>query len=66
MATGKYFISSMSTVLTFSLDGIDYKDPKEKAKIDTQVEKKVKEIVDQLKLSHTKFEDPDFGPNEKV
>lgn len=34
-------------------------------KFDEKVEKKVKEIIDKLKQSHTKFEDPDFGPTAK-
>lgn len=34
-------------------------------KIETKVESKVKEIINKLKSSHAKFEDPDFGPTEK-
>lgn len=34
----------------------------EEDKINKKVERKVKEIIDQLKISHNKFEDPDFGP----
>lgn len=41
------------------------KDKKVIIDIDRQVEKKVKEVVDKLKVSHEKFTDPDFGPNEK-
>ena len=41
------------------------KDKKVLNDIDRQVEKKVKEVVDKLKVSHEKFTDPDFGPNEK-
>jgi hypothetical protein len=33
-------------------------------KIDKELEQKVKVIVDKLKISHNKFVDPDFGPNE--
>lgn len=36
----------------------------EQAKINVKVEAKVKEIVNKLKMSHAKFEDPDFGPLE--
>lgn len=31
-------------------------------KIEEKVEKKIKELVDQLKAQHSKFEDKDFGP----
>lgn len=31
-------------------------------KIETKVEKKVKDLVDNLKVKHAKFEDGDFGP----
>jgi hypothetical protein len=47
------------------MTGINLKDAEEVKKIDKKVEAKVKEIVDNLKHSQTKFEDPDFGPNEK-
>lgn len=47
------------------VSGKNVNDPIEIEKIDKRVEKKVKEIVDGLKVSHGKFEDPDFGPNEK-
>ena len=54
----------MSTVYTFPLDGVDLKNPDHIAKIDRVVEGKVKAIIDKLKVSHQKFEDPDFGPTE--
>ena len=38
--------------------------PNDLAKIEVEVEAKVGEIVKQLKASNTKFNDPDFGPNE--
>lgn len=34
----------------------------EEDKINKKVERKVKEIIDKLKTTHSKFEDPDFGP----
>jgi hypothetical protein len=57
------FYMSMSTVLSFDVDGIDMKSPDELKKIDRKVEAKVKEIVDKLKATHQQFADPDFGPN---
>ena len=33
--------------------------------INQKVEAKVKQVVDKLKISHEKFSDPDFGPNDK-
>ena len=44
--------------------GINLALKEEQAKINLKVEAKVKEIVDKLKMSHSKFEDPDFGPQE--
>jgi hypothetical protein len=55
-----YIISKMSTVLVINMDGKDLK--QEEDKINKKVEKIVKEIIDQLKTNHSKFEDPDFGP----
>ena len=43
---------------------ITKKDDKNWDNIDKLVVSKVKEIVDKLKISHEKFSDPDFGPNE--
>lgn len=34
-------------------------------KIEAPIKALVKKITDKLKASHTKFVDPDFGPNEK-
>ena len=45
--------------------GKNIKDPKFIEKVDKQVEAKVKQVVDELRISHEKFNDPDFGPNEK-
>lgn len=45
--------------------GINLKDRGEQKKIEGKIEAKVKEIVNKLKSTHEKFEDPDFGPNEK-
>ncbi len=41
------------------------KDKEEVKKIDLSIEAKIRVIVDKLKVSHEKFEDPDFGPREK-
>ena len=60
----KPFYSKMESVLSINVDGIDLSDPKEQAKLNLVVEKKVKDYVDKLKSSHTKFEDVDFGPQE--
>lgn len=60
----QYIISKMSTVLVVNVDGVDFSSDSEKAKINAKVETKVKEIITKLKISHTKFEDPDFGPND--
>ena len=45
--------------------GVNLALKEEQAKINAKIEAKVKEIVNKLKISHTKFEDPDFGPSEK-
>lgn len=45
--------------------GVNLKNPAEMKKIETKIESKVKDIVNKLKASHGKFEDKDFGPNEK-
>jgi hypothetical protein len=60
----QYIVSKMSTVLVVNVDGVDFSSDTEKAKINAKVETKVKEIITKLKISHTKFEDPDFGPND--
>lgn len=65
MSSDKYIIQSMKNVVICSIDGIDFSSPGEQVKIEAVVEKKVKEVVQQLKANHSKFEDPDFGPNEK-
>lgn len=59
----KCFYEKMSTVLRkpFSKEIDLEKLEEEFAK---SVEKKVKEITDVLKASHSKFEDPDFGPKD--
>lgn len=49
--------------VTFMI-GINLALTEEQAKINLKVEAKVKEIVNKLKMSHAKFEDPDFGPLE--
>ena len=65
MSSNKPFYSRMNgTVLEVNIDGLDLKDSKQMAKIDKQVEARVKEIVEDLKSSHSKFEDPHFGPME--
>ena len=45
--------------------GINLKDSVKQKEIESKIEGKVKEIVNKLKASHEKFEDKDFGPNEK-
>lgn len=65
MTHREYIISKMSTVVVIPVDGIDLTLDKEQAKINAKVETFVKNIINKLKISHTKFEDPDFGPNEK-
>ena len=67
----KPFFASMTTVVSFDISGIDIRDstgddsPEVKALIRKHVEPKVKAIVDELKASSRKFEDPDFGPTIK-
>eukprot|EP01041_Mallomonas_annulata_P003480 gene3480-6926_t len=56
---GACFFEKMTTVLRIPFNG-----SKTIANLDQQVEKKVKEIIAKLKASHSKFEDPDFGPTE--
>lgn len=40
-------------------------DPKEQERIEKKIESLVKKIVVELKSSHAKFEDKDFGPNDE-
>ena len=61
----KYIVAKMPTVIIVPVDGINLKLEAEQKKIEAKVEAKVKEIVNKLKASHEKFEDPDFGPTEK-
>eukprot|EP01032_Pedospumella_encystans_P037559 gene37559-42542_t len=61
----KYIVAKMSTVIVVPVDGVDLKNAAETKKIETKVEAKVKEIINKLKSTHEKFEDLDFGPNEK-
>ena len=56
-----------ATVLAIDVDGKDLSNTSEASKsewskINNLVEAKVKEIIDGLKASHSKFVDPDFGP----
>lgn len=53
------------TIYEIFIIGINIADEREKEKIDKKVESKVKEIVEKLKESHSKFVDIDFGPTEK-
>lgn len=53
-------ISPIITLIAHT--GKDLDDKAEIDRMDKKVEKRVKELVDQLKASHNKFEDPDFGP----
>ena len=61
----KYIVANMSTVVVVPVDGVNVKDPAVIKKIESKIEAKVKEIVNKLKTTHEKFEDPDFGPSEK-
>ncbi len=76
----KYIIDGMATVVVCPIDGKDKKvflsflhikyeikglQRSDWDKFDEKVEKRVKDIIDKLKQSHTKFEDPDFGPTGK-
>lgn len=55
-----------SVVIAFTLHtGVNLKIPKEQKKVELKIEAKLKDIIQKLKASHSKFEDPDFGPNEK-
>ena len=54
-----YIISKMSTVFCYPLEDSSEKDS---TKIDKDVEKNVKAIIDKVKSSGQKFVDPDFGP----
>lgn len=47
------------TIFVYPLVGLS---PQDLAKIDSKVELEVKKIIDKLKVSHAKFEDPNFGP----
>jgi len=64
-----YLFSKMSTVLSYSIDGFtraDLEQGQEKFdNIEKEVSKHVRAIVNALKTSHKKFEDPDFGPSDK-
>ena len=60
--TDKYYISSMKNVLQIPIEGKDLNDKNEIQKIDRLVEAKIKLIIDQLKVTHEKFIDEDFGP----
>ena len=53
------------TIFQFDLIGVNAFDDEDKnmKKIDIEVTKRVKDLVEKLKLSHEKFVDPDFGPN---
>lgn len=44
---------------------MNLKIPAEQKKIEFKIEAKLKDVINKLKASHEKFEDPDFGPNEK-
>ena len=64
-STVKPFIASMSTVVSIDVSGINIRDEEAVEKLIRQhVEPKVKSIIDKLKATSQKFEDPDFGPTE--
>lgn len=56
--------SKFSNVVCINIDGKNLKDPKVISDINKQVEAKVKVIVNELKTTHAKFVDVDFGPKE--
>ncbi len=58
----KPIFSRYTNVLNINVDGKNLKDPEVIKKIDKQVEAKVKGIIDELKSTHAKFSDIDFGP----
>eukprot|EP01040_Poterioochromonas_malhamensis_P005074 gene5074-5439_t len=64
-ASDKYIVNGMSTVIICPIDGINLSIKEEMDKIEQKIEKKVKEILTDLKASHSKFIDPDFGPNDE-
>jgi hypothetical protein len=64
VTSDKYIISGMSTVIICSVEGLNLSKPDELSKLETKVDKKVKEIILDLKKSNTKFVDPDFGPKD--
>ncbi len=60
----KTYISKMSTVVRYPLNNNDFRSKETLDAATTEILKKVREIVDDLKVRHEKFCDPDFGPNE--
>ena len=58
----KPIYSKYENIVCINIDGKDLKNAKVIADINKQVEAKVKSIVDDLKTSHNKFIDKDFGP----
>ena len=52
-------------MITLLFLGINLKIPAEQKKIEVKIEAKLKDVINKLKASHEKFEDPDFGPSEK-
>ena len=65
-STAKPYYASMSTIICVDVGGINVRDEEALAKLERQfVEPRVKAIVEGLKASSQKFEDPDFGPTQK-
>ena len=70
-ASMKAFYQSTSTIVSFDISGVKIRDDtgddsaEVKELIRKHVEPRVKAIIDDLKASSKKFEDPDFGPTEK-
>jgi hypothetical protein len=64
VTSDKYIISGMSTVIICSVEGLNLSKKEELTKLETKVDKKVKEIILDLKKSNAKFIDPDFGPKD--
>eukprot|EP01038_Epipyxis_sp_PR26KG_P009214 gene9214-12425_t len=60
----RYIVSGMNTVVIAPIEGIDVKDYKRlKEATESKIESKVAAIIKELKASHEKWKDPDFGPS---
>lgn len=64
MGDSDYLISKMENKVIIPIAGIDLSSKEEMDKIYAKVEIKVKDIINKLKASHSKFLDNDFGSSE--